>query len=300
MEVGGGAFLRNVVKTGVTSGGAVRFIPRPDSIGHFLMGFFGDVDSAVIGASSAYTHDFTFGEGEFSAPYYTIRNSPGGMFGEQLQDCRLAALNFNFAARDFLRAEAAYVGGLPKNVDTASWSPSDYIDEGPQFLTVLSHIEVPDATPWKVLSGSLSLQSAIPMDEQWIIGSYSPDDFAINARAVMLNMVVKIADDGALYKKMMMDPDASVNWTANLLKEGSIDISFISNQIADGDATPYSLTFSANGESGATSNVVFTATPIDIVPGRQIVMNVTGTFLADPTTGDSPISASLVSQEASY
>jgi len=295
-EVGGGAFVRNVVKVGVTSGGPIRFIPRPDSIGHFLMAFFGNVNSAVI-TTSAYTHTFSFGTSQFTVPYYTIRNSPGGMFGEQLQDCRLALLNFTFAARDFLRAEAAFVGGLPTDVDTAAWTPESYLDEGPQFLTVLSHIEVPDGTAWKVLSGNLSLMSNIPLDQQWIIGSYSPDDFAINSRAVQMTLRVKIADDGVLYKKMMMDPEGGTDWAADLLKEGSIDLSFISNEIAEG-TTPYSLKFMANGDSG-NGNVVFTVTPLDIIPGRQLVMDVTGTFLADPVA-DSPVSAELVSLKTTY
>jgi hypothetical protein len=35
-------------------------------------------------------------------------------------------------------------------------------------------------------------------------------------------------------------------------------------------------------------------TPLEVIPGRQIVMNVRGTFLADPTSSDSPITATLV------
>lgn len=299
-EVGGGALTRNVVKAGVTSGGALRFIPRPVTTGQFLNAYFGNSSSAV-GSGTEYTHTFTFGASQFTAPYYTIRSAPGGMFGHQYPDQRLAALSFDFAARDFLRASAAFIGGTPSKVDTAAWAPTTYLDEGPQFLTALSHIEIPDATVLKVLGGSINLQNAIPLDEQWVIGSYTPDDFAINSRAISLSLRVKIADDGALYNKMSLDPAGGSTWVASLFKEGDIDISFISNVIADG-TTPYSLTFHANGQAAATgdSNVVFQAAPIDIVPGRQVTMDIVGTFLADPTAGDEPVSVELVNLETSY
>ena len=298
MEVGGGAFQRNVVKAGVTTGGAIRFIPRPESIGHFLKAYFGKCTSTP-GSGDDVSHLFEFMTSQFDAPYYTIRNSPGGMFGHQYQDQRLAALSFDFAARDFLRASAAFVGGIPKKVATTAWSPGDYTDEGPQFLSVLSKIEVPDGTSLKVLSGTIGMQNAIPLDQQWIIGSYSPDDFAINQRAVAMNLVIKVADDGVLYNKLALDPDAGTAWTANLFKEADLDISFVSNEEA-GTGVDYSITFSANGESGDTSNVIWQVAPLDIIPGRQIVMNVVGTFLADPTAGADPFSVTLVNQETAY
>jgi len=297
-EVGGGAFLRNVVKAGVTSGGAVRFIPRPSSIGHFLMAFFGNQAAPVEGTDTdvgTYSHAFSFGSSQFYEPYYTFRDSPGGMIGYQYPDCRMSAFGFEFRAADFIRASAAFVGGEPEKVSTAAWSPSTYLDNGPQFLSVISRIEIPDATAWSVLQGSLAFQSAIPLDQQFVVGSYAPDDFTINARGVTLNLRVKVSDDGVLYNKMMLDPAGGSSWAADLMKEGSIDLSFVSNQEIVSGSRPYSILVAANGQSGDAGNVVFSVNPLQIVPGRQVVMDVTGTFLADDT---SPFSVTLVNERA--
>lgn len=206
------------------------------------------------------------------------------------------ALSFDFRAADFVRASAGFIGGLPAEVSTVTWAPNTHLDEGPQFLSVLSKIEVPDGTGWKVLQGSLALQSAIPLDQQWVVGSYSPDDFSISARSAVMNLVVKVDDDGVLYNKMSLDPAGGSAWTADLLKEGSIDLEFVSNEPANPStptSRPHSMKFEANGDSGMP-NVVFQVAPLAVVPGRQIVMNVTGTFLADPTAADNPLSATLI------
>jgi hypothetical protein len=100
---------------------------------------------------------------------------------------------------------------------------------------------------------------------------------------------------------MVLDPDADESgaWAASLYKEADLDISFVTSEEAHTDI-PYSITFSANGESGDTSNVVWQASPLEIIPGRQIVMQVGATFLADPTSGTDPFSVTLVNQEAAY
>ena len=297
-EVGGGAFLRNVVKAGVTGGGALSFIPRPKSIGHFLMAYFGGVSTEGLGPS--YTHTFSFSEGQFWAPYYTLRSAPGGMLGEVFPDSRLAALTLDFAARDFVRATAAWLGGVDDTLSTATWEPDDKVDAGPQFLTALSHIEVPDGTLMKVLRGSVGFQSVIPLDEQWIVGSYTPDDFAITARAVMLNLIVKIDDDGELYKKIMYDPAGDQggvsSWAASVMREGSIDITLVSDEEVETDV-PFSLSIRANGTVGQEGNVAFAAEPIDIIPGRQITLAITGTFLADTGATPSPVEVDLVNDD---
>jgi hypothetical protein len=298
-EIGGGAFLRNVVKAGVTSGGAIRFIPRPESLGDFFMAYFGHQEAPVqIGTGTAYTHSFKFSGGQFYAPYYTVRNSPGGMFGQQMPDMRMAALAFDFRARDFVRASAAFLGGTPSNVSTATWDATTYLDDGPQFLTALSSIKSPSDTTWKVLSGSVSLESAIPLEDQWIVGSYSPDDFNITARGISLNMIVKVADDGVLYNKMMLDPAGGSAWVADLLKESDISLKFVSNAIAGLNVAvpvPFSFEVKANGSAVAgEENVVFQVSPLDLIPGRQITMNVVATFLADPSASDSPASIDLI------
>src|SRR5512146_1596214 len=73
-EVGGGAMLRDMAKMGVTSGGQFEFIPRPDSLGMFLMAMTGKDTVTGDGATAPYSHAFELDStDQFLAPYYTAR-----------------------------------------------------------------------------------------------------------------------------------------------------------------------------------------------------------------------------------
>jgi hypothetical protein len=290
-EVGGGALLRNVVKVGVTSGGQYQIIPRVDSIGHFLAAALGA--AGVAGAGPEYTHTFTLAADQFTAPYYTIRQSPGMLFGEQLQDCRINAFALNWRSPDFIRGAVGIMGGLPAIVSTAAWAPSTYLDRTAQFLTPVSTFEVPTATAIKVLSGSVVFGLNIPLDEQWIAGSYSPDAFDINSRSITVQLVVKI-EDATLYKKMAYDPAAGSAWLVDTLREANFLIRFRSDQLAD-TATPHSLVIAGNGSTGADANVVWSVSPIAMAAGRQLTAVITGTFLASPVVAE-PITVTLINK----
>lgn len=297
-EVGGGALLRGVSKVGVLSGGAMSFIPRPQTLGKFLLGILPDCVS-VDNTDGSYTHTFTLGSNPFDAPYYTIRSAPGDLWGEQFQDTRVSSLQLAWRGANFVRAQAAILGGLPTKVSTAAWSASTYLDAGPQMITPVSRIEVPDATALKVLSGSFAAAMAIPLDEQWIVGSYSPDAFDITSKTFVFSFVVKV-DDANLYTKIMYDPSDGSNWVADIYKEANLDISFQTIEEA-ASGVPYELTITGNADTLAsgTANIAWSAQPIPIRAQRNLLMNVTGTILADPTAGD-PITVTLTNQEASY
>lgn len=300
-EIGGGAMLRSVIKAGVTSLAQLAFIPRPEAIGHLLMGALGAQEAPVQtppSTGTAYLHEFHLPTDQFSAPYYTIRASPGGLFGEQFQDMRVAALGFNWKAADFVRGSVGMLGGLPKpSISMASWAVDTYLDKGPQFLATLGSVELPAATAVKCLRGSITFGLDIPMDEQWIVGSYSPDDFSINSRAAVISLLLKIEDE-TLYKKLMYDPASGAAWAAEVYKEGNITLSFDSDVDADPGGTPYSLTFKGNGQSTqANANIVWTVSPISLRAGRQVTAVVTGTFIASPTA-DTPITVELMNQKS--
>ena len=63
--------------------------------------------------------------------------------------------------------------------------------------------------------------------------------------------------------------------------------------------TPYSFQIEANEQAQATgdSNITWTAQPLDIVAQRQIIMQLQGTFLADPLATQ-PIKLTLVNDRA--
>ena len=294
-EVGGGALLRDMKKMGVYSGGGVEMIPRPKSLGSLLLGAVGNVASAANGL--AFDHTFTLGADQFAAPYFTVRSAPGNLWGEQLQDVRVSALALAWRGANFLRGQAAFIGGMPTPLATTAWNASSQVDNGPQFISPISSIELPTGTPAKVLAGSFAAGMNIPMDQQWIVGSYSPDAFDITSRTFMVSLTLKISD-GTLYKKMSYDPAGGNAWAASLMREANFQIQFLSD-IEAAAGVPFGLTITGNGQSGNDANVVWSASPIGVRAGQQVIMNVTGVFLASPTA-DEPLTVTLTNDQATY
>jgi len=299
-EVGGGAFERSVVKVGVTTGGALQFTPRPDTIGDLLLGTLGECSDS--GTAAPYTHTFTLDSvnGDFTVPYYTYRLQPGGItgWGEIYPDCIVSGFSLDGRAPGFVNGTVAVIGREPKIEGTSGWSPS--IDSGPQFLTAAdSDMELPTGTSAKVLAGSFAVANIIPLDQQWIVGADSPGSLDIVHRTAMINLVVKI-DDKTLYEQMLYDPASSGDWIASMYKEADFKIYLESDQLAGG-STKHSLTINANGQTEASgnANVVWTATPLDLIAQRQIVMNVSGMYIASPTA-DPTIEVVLVNDVATY
>jgi hypothetical protein len=137
----------------------------------------------------------------------------------------------------------------------------------------------------------------MPVDEQWVVGSYSPNNLSITQRAYVLSLAVKI-EDAALYKKIMYDPAGGSAWLASVMREANFNIEFKSD-IEAAVGKPYSFSIAANGESGADANVSWSAQPIAMRAGRQLIMGVTGTFLASPD-GATPLTLTLVNTTATY
>ena len=291
-EVGGGAMLRDMVKVGVTSGGGMDFIPRPQTLGDLLLGALGQV-ATVDNTDGSWTHTFSLPDDQFSAPYFTIRSAPGDMWGEQFQDVRVSGLAISFAGARFIEAAVQFTGGLPLKVSTAAWAAAAKVDDGPQFVAPLGDIEIPLATDVKVLSGSVAFGIAIPLDEQFIIGSYSPDDFDINQRSMVITLNIKVTDD-VLYTKMMYDKDSGNAWLANMFAEADIKLEMVS-PVDAASGVPYSISFKAKV---ADDNILWSAQPIAIRAGRQIVMQVTGVVIG-VNSGD-PIEVVLINQESGY
>jgi len=279
MEVGGGAMPRGVRKVGVTSGGQLQFIPRPHTLGHLFLGALGEVDSVGVGGPEYYDHTFTLPTDQFDAPYFTLRSAPGDLLGEQFQDVRVGALGLQWKGADFVRGTVALLGGLPTPVATTSWGAAALVDGGPPFLAPKGLIELPTGTDAKVLSGAFGALMNIPMDQQWIVGSYSPDAFDINSRVFQLSLAIKMTDD-VLYEKMAYDPAQGGAWAAAVFKEADILLEFETEEEID-PGVNYKFSIAANGSSGDSANVEWSVTPIALQAGAQIVLNVTGTFIAD-------------------
>ncbi|HMN11158.1 MAG TPA: hypothetical protein PKD55_02390 [Bellilinea sp.] len=293
-EVGGGAMLRNMVKVGVTSGAQLSIIPRPETLGHFFYGVTGSVQTTDDVGGNYATHVFKLGSDQFAAPYYTLRSAPGNMWGEQFMDCRINTLALQWRGASFVEGAASFLGGLPSVVSTAAWNALSQVDAGPQFLSPIGDIELPTGTDVSVLSGSFIAQSAIPLDEQFVVGSYSPQALDIVSRSFALQLAIKITDKN-LYERMMFDPAQGGSWLADVFREARIKLLFNSDQEAD-VGVPYSFQIEANGQAGDDANIVWSAQQIAVRAQRQLVMAVTGMFTASPNPANDPITLTLVNK----
>jgi hypothetical protein len=298
LEIGGNTpMVRNIIKAGVSSAGAFEFIPRPCSLGYLLYGIMGK-DTATAGTSgeaTAISHVLSIDTANpYTVPYYTVTHAPGSLWGDQMNDCHVSAIGLNWKAANFLRGTVAFQGCLPSKVAVPATTT---LDNGPMLLTSqaspLTMMEVPTGTPVKVLSGSFLASLGIPMDEQFIVGSVSPDDVDVVTRSFSMNLVLKIVD-ATLYSKIMYDPAAGSAWVAGLYKEGQISIKFSSDKLVGSCVTTkHSILISGHTTE---ENIIWTAQPIAVRAGRQVIMNVTGTFVAN-TDGNSPISITVVNED---
>lgn len=296
-EIGGGPMVRDVVKASVFSQGAIGFIPRPTSIGHFLMGAMGKdtVVAGTAGALGSHTHTFAFNTDPYAVPYYTVNAAPGNMWTDQILDARVASLALQFKAAQFLRGQVALQGGLPTKVATLTGvSP----DGGAQFLAPTSDIQLDlgaGLVDIPVLSGTFAIQQNMPLDEQWVVGSYVPDDFDVVNRNFVMQLVIKVKD-ATLYSKMTYDPGTGSNWLASVLKERNFKLDLISPTLIGTSDQYNKISVKAHATD---DNVAWTCSPIALRAGKQVVMAITGTFLA--TSAGAPITIDLVNgQSALY
>lgn len=251
-------------------------------------------DKVSIGwEDGAYKHTFVLPTDQFDAPYWTLRSAPGGLWGEQLQDCRVAGLALSFAGARFVEAAATFVGGLPAKVSTTAWGALAKVDRGPQFISPVGAIELPTGASAKVLSGSVAWGLNIPMDEQFIVGSYSPDDFDITQRSMAISLNVKVTSD-ELYTKMMYDPAGGADWAAGMFKEADILLRLRSAYEA-AVGVPFEINLKA---SPGDDNITWQAAPIGLRAGRQVVMAITG--IVTSIASGSPMTAELINDVAAY
>jgi hypothetical protein len=298
-ENGGGALPRNVLKVGVMSGGQLSIIPRPKTLGHAFLGVTGAVNS-VDGTDGSFEHTFTLSD-QFNAPWYTLRSAPGALYGEILSDARVASLALQWRAARFVEGAISFQGiGVPSKVNAAAvsaWNALPKVDGGPQFLAPLGTIELPTGASVNVAGGSFTAGVAMPVDEQWKVGSYSPNNLSITQRAYVLSLLLRIEND-VLISKIMYDPSGGNTWLPAVMREANFKIEFASD-IEAALGKPYKFSIAANGETGADANVAWSCQPIAMRAGRQLTLAATGTFLASPD-GNTPLTLTLVNQTATY
>lgn len=275
---------------------------------------------AIDWHDGSYTHEFTLSQWDnFDAPWYTLRNAPGGMWGEEYVDGRINTLGLEFRAAQFLGGAVGAIGITPSRVAGtgaepaySNWNALDYVDSGPQFIAPLADIELPSGTNVCVLQGTFAAAMQIPLDEQFCVGSYYPESLDIVGRQFSINLLLKITSDD-LPTQMFFDPsyagsDAAASWVAEIFRNANFKLEFSSDQDAatigplghTGDYRPYKLNINGNLLTGDSANVLWTAAPIPMRAQRQVLMNISGMFVASPVNTADPIKFTLVNRQAYY
>ena len=181
------------------------------------------------------------------------------MWGEQIQDTRIRALALTWRGANFLRGTAAFMGGLPTPVDTAAWTPPRKSTAARSSSPQYRPSSCRQAFPPRFLAGSFAAGMNIPLDQQWVVGSYTPDAMDITNRTFVVSLTLKI-DDGTLYKKMSTILRPAAAWAASLMREANFKVQFMSDIEAD-VGVPYCLTIKGNGQTDADANVVWSPPP---------------------------------------
>jgi hypothetical protein len=302
-EMGGGMLSRGLVKTGVSGMAALRGVPRPDTLGHILLGLAGSVntvqtdpDTTPASGDEYYTHTFKIGADPAEVPYYTMFRAISTSFGEQVTDVKMAALTLDMAAINFVSGEFAMAGIEPTLVpDISSWAPAPA--STPPFVSCVGAVKLEsgdDITTLPVRAASLTIANAQAVDQNFIIGSYYPRDIDVIARVVTLEFVV-LVENSSRFGKLMYDPAGGSAWLADVFDTAAVQhLTFKSAEnIAGMTLTPIPYELSLTG-----AKAQWAAQPIGMRGADNVLMRVTGTII-EPGVGD-PITLVLKNNTVSY
>lgn len=289
--IGTGGFPSAVEKMGVFAQGGFDGVAHAQSLGLLLYGALG-AKAAPTADGQGFVHAFSVGTDKLALPYFTVRqynpSLAGG--GEVFPHARVAGLGLSWRAANYLRNQVALMGAVADfDTDVADWSPT--VDLGPTFIAPKATIAWPSETV-KVLSGAVQFGAQIPLDGQWITGSYTPDAMDIVSRQAAVQLVLKITDN-TLYRKFVYDPAGGAAWAANIMKEGGVTLTFESSQVYD-TAKPYKLVIAFDNTS---ENVAWAAEPLSIRAGQPVTLAITGTILG---ATNSEVTATLYNDTATY
>ncbi len=211
VEIGGPNVPTGAYKTNTWFGGRVSMAPR-------LFGDFGDILMAATGACTTVlggappvlnTHTFTFAANPafipFSGVRRTIPNAAGVALGEQGNDCVLNALTFNFPQAGPITGDIDVTGldwELEDDIAT-NWTGWDALLTEPfdtvpltmagGGITLPNWAADPDpGNPLPITGARVTIMNnTTSPQEEFIIGSYYPDDYATRQRVFLVEMTYK-------------------------------------------------------------------------------------------------------------
>jgi hypothetical protein len=229
LEVGSGLVSPGMYKSGVFVGGTFRVLPRlQGAIGALLLALSGDFSALGHSGTDLSGACFYVKQSEQTrVPWlalrkYTPASTGGDDMTEFMIDSKMAAATFTIPGTGPAVAEFGYVGRRPFSVDNENveGDASLYEDITGVPMSCRGSVTLPSTvvTPAraKFTGAQITLGNGMTTPEQeMVIGSYYPDDFAVLGRSAAIRMVYKWYDR-ELYLKLRYG-NALGAWDPNVI-----------------------------------------------------------------------------------
>jgi len=305
-ELGGVPIADGAHRLGSYYAATVDMIPRlEEDIGWLLFAACGNVstvsDSPEAGLQ---THYFRMDTSDYMAlKWLSLRREipseeSAVNSGLAALDCKVANVLFDLAGASRLTARLGLFGREPSFSDDVSGWSYNTAEDATSIAIISSSgswFKIPDfqAGTLPITRARVTLNNQVSQPQQeFIIGSYHPDDVTGLYRTMNVEAVYKWEDED-LYLQLAANggTGASIAWTSEIFT-GAMNIKAVSPANISGYSNPYSLTIYA-------PKVYYAATSPPEAAGVNIVqLPITG-FVARPTSGDA-FQFQLVNEVASY
>lgn len=296
---------RGQFKQGIWGAGGLTMLPRySNDFGQLLLAALGSTsvtddvkfstDCVDDSHTGSYIHTFTFSEFEADLPYFTVRRSlphviEEEILGEQILDNHIGSLECTLPAAGPMTATIDMMGRIPGDHNLFRPDPNDdwellatvYDDDNAFGLGVHEDsfvtLRLGDELTRLSVTGCVATltNTLLPPDQGRIVGSPTPEDYPVLARACVIRVTV-LLHDYELCKRIITNNNTR-------------DANDFDAQVYQGDCyiTAYSpLKFAAAGgdlhyalQIRSTNNNVSWAlqAPPALTPQQPIILNLVGT-----------------------
>jgi hypothetical protein len=323
LETGGPIVPTGAFKSAQFAAGDVTMIPRlKEFVGLVLYALCGNItsqadavwDSATDAFASTVTganaHRFTFDpDNSFNLPWISTRTrvpgtTPGSTYGEISYDVKIASYSLTIPAAGLLGSSISFVGRksiYPTAAETEAWVYTNVTEDSTSAPISGKGTFKIGGVEYPITGASIEMTNNLTTPQQeFIVGSYHPDDFVPLSRAVSIRIVYKW-DNPDLYKQILTGTTTGTEWdsipfiqtTAGATKAFEAEFQSPANIGGSSPLTPYGLKVIAD-------KVVWQIDRggIQLQAGNIIQVPYVGTVL-EPDAGDEYIQF-IVQNDATY
>lgn len=299
LEVGGTVVPTGSYKQGAYVAGGATLHPRMEGdFGWIMEGLMGAVSTSAGPAADSYDHKFQFASDVGSLPWMSVRKYvPGSAsMGEIGTDCKVASVTMTFPQNGIMQARVDWIGRTPSWETAPSWTYSDGFEDYssiPVTSQTACSIKLPEFSaselPVTALTVTMTNNLTTPQQEM-VIGSQHPDDFAVVSRAATIRATVKWSDPD-LYRTIYTGGTGGVAWSdACYYSDFEALVQSPYNVVG---TTPYELVINA-------SNVAWQIDgPVRLAGGDLLMLNLMGTVV-EQDSGDNYLDFVMRNGQVNY